>query len=143
MCITQVQQTTETSCIKANREVQWGGNIDSATNRLQSDSSDTVDNAFQTSLRDENYVELIKSESKVPNHFYDDVSSINVRRNREYFNTNVKQESSTTSTGNPNLTKMCSGSKNTEAENNTILSGTLEELIHELVPRAHVENCPT
>ena len=102
-----------------------------------------MDNAFQTSLRDENYVELIKSESKVPNHFYDDVSSINVRRNREYFNTNVKQESSTTSTGNPNLTKMCSGSKNTEAENNTILSGTLEELIHELVPRAHVENCPT
>ena len=106
------------------------------------ESADTVDNTYQNSLRDENYVELIKSESKVPNHFYDDVSSIDVRNNRECVRTKMNQNISTVATENPNLKRMHSGSQDTDAKN-TILSGTLEELIHELVPRARAEHCPS
>ena len=104
------------------------------------ESTDTVDNAYQNSLRDENYVELIKSESKVPNHFYDDVSSIDVRKKRERSKTKLEQN---IPTGNPNLTRKCSGSQDKDATTNVIISGTLEELIHELVPRARAQNCPT
>ena len=106
-------------------------------------SIDTVDNAFGNSLRDDNYVELIKSESKVPNHFYDDVSNIDVRNNSEKFSTKPKNDASAISKDNPNLKRMHSGHHNKDARNNTILSGTLEELIHELVPRARAEHCPS
>ena len=94
--------------------MQWGGRT---TNMMLPESADTVDNTYQNSLRDENYVELIKSESKVPNHFYDDVSSIDVRKERERSKTKVEQN---ISTGNPNLTRKCSGSQDKDATTNVI-----------------------
>ena len=102
-----------------------------------------MDNIFRSSLCDENYVELIKSESKVPNHFYDDVSSIDVRNNHACVSTKMNQNITTVATENPNLKRMHSRSQDTDAKNNAILSGTLEELIHELVPRARREHCPS
>ena len=128
----------------ANRAVQWGGEIiDPTRNSIMPESSDTVDHKFMHSLADENYVELIKGSTHLPNNFYDDVSSLRAKEKCEFSSVSIRNNSSTIAPDNPNLTRTFSGSSGKDARRGTIVSGTMEELIHELVPRAHIENCPT
>ena len=128
----------------AHRAVQWGGEtIDPTRNSILPESSDTVDNKIMNSLADENYVELIKGATNLPNNFYDDVSSMRAKEKYEFSSVTMRNDSSPIPSDNPNLTRVFSGSSGKDAMRGTIVSGTIEELIHELVPRAHIDNCPT
>ena len=106
-------------------------------------SSDTVDHSFQPSLGDQNYVELIKGTQQAQTNFYQDVSCLNEKEKYKYTALNPRKETYSAPSENPNLTREIVSPSQKGTRKGKIVSGTIEELIHELVPRAHAENCPT
>ena len=117
--------------------------MESTQNILLSESSDTVDNKIQQTWNEKNYVDLIKSPHHPNQHMYEYVSSTKAKEKHKFTSTGEKHKPTTTNFKNPNLTRKASASLKKDEKREQILSGTIEELIHELVPRAHIENCPT